>query len=57
MQVPEHDWRRAERETADSPSPEFIRAVAQLLETDPDDLLDELGYRYRHESEMAAGKP
>lgn len=29
---------------SERPSPEFIRAVAELLETDANDILSELGY-------------
>ena len=37
------EWRSAET-MAVGPSLEFIRAVAELLETDPEDILAELGY-------------
>ncbi len=30
---------------ADAPSPEFIRAVADLLDTSAEDILTEMGYR------------
>ena len=36
-------WRSAEP-MAMGPSLDFIRAVAELLETDPEDILAELGY-------------
>ena len=36
-------------EVAEAPSREFVRAVAQLLETDPEDILSELGYTYPEE--------
>ncbi len=40
------EWNSAETLTAEGPSLDFIRAVAELLETDPDDILSELGYSH-----------
>jgi hypothetical protein len=44
MDMNQIDWRCAESGAAEGPSLDFIRAVADLLETDPDDILAELGY-------------
>jgi hypothetical protein len=44
MEMNQTEWRSAENTTAEVPSLDFIRAVAELLETDPDDILAELGY-------------
>jgi hypothetical protein len=35
---------------ADTPSVDFIHAISEFLDTDPDDLLVELGYYSREES-------
>ena len=35
---------------ADAPSVDFIHAISEFLDTDPDDLLVELGYYSRTES-------
>jgi len=35
---------RQESQTSEAPSPSFVYAVSQLLETDPDNMLIELGY-------------
>jgi hypothetical protein len=43
METNQMEWRRAET-MAEGPSLDFIRAVAELLETDPEDILAELGY-------------
>ncbi len=43
MDTNQMEWRNAET-TAAGPSLDFIRAVAELLETDPEDILAELGY-------------
>jgi hypothetical protein len=34
----------ADRKPANTPSADFVRAISDLLDTDPADLLDELGY-------------
>jgi hypothetical protein len=39
-------WHNAAAPEEERPSAEFIRAVADLLETDADDILSELGYTY-----------
>ena len=44
METLEREWQSAEVAT-EGPSADFIRAVAELLETDPDDILSEMGYR------------
>ena len=43
METNQMEWRSAET-TTEGPSLDFIRAVAELLETDPEDILAELGY-------------
>lgn len=40
---------------AEMPSAEFVRAVSDLLDTDPTDLLAELGYYNRSEETIEAG--
>ena len=40
------EWHNAVAADAERPSEDFIRAVANLLETDADDMLSELGYTY-----------
>lgn len=44
MQNQPEKWRRTEPVVAEAPSPEFIRAVADLLDTNPEDILTEMGY-------------
>jgi hypothetical protein len=39
---------------AERPSEDFIRAVADLLETDADDILSEMGYRFPEFAEVTA---
>jgi hypothetical protein len=46
MDTNQTEWRSAEVTPADGPSLDFIRAVAELLETNPDDILAELGYSH-----------
>ena len=41
-------------EQADAPSVDFIHAISQFLDTDPDDLLVELGYYSREENDAPA---
>lgn len=55
METNQVEWRSAENTTADGPSLDFIRAVAELLETDPDDILTELGYAHTEDVALAAG--
>ena len=52
METNQVEWRSAEAPANDGPSLDFIRAVAELLETNPDDILTELGYV--HTEEFAA---
>ena len=52
MEMNEMEWQSAES-TTQGPSVDFIRAVAELLETDPDDILSEMGYR-AEQAEVAA---
>lgn len=47
MDTNQIEWRSAENTTTDGPSLDFIRAVADLLETNPDDILAELGYSHQ----------
>ena len=54
METNQMEWRSAENTTAEGPSLDFIRAVAELLETDPDDILSELGYAHAEEVAVAA---
>ena len=54
METNQIEWRSAENTTAEAPSLDFIRAVAELLETDPDDILSELGYAHAEEVAVAA---
>ena len=49
MDTNQIEWRSAENAAPEGPSPDFIRAVAELLETDPDDILAELGYAHRED--------
>ena len=49
MEINQAEWRSVENPTAEGPSLDFIRAVAELLETDPDDILAELGYAHNDE--------
>ncbi len=44
METITSEWMATENNTTHVPSPDFIRAVAELLETDADDILSELGY-------------
>lgn len=44
-------------ENAAAPSADFIHAISQFLDTDPDDLLVELGYYTRDESDSPSGVP
>ena len=41
-------------EMSAAPSVDFIHAISQFLDTDPDDLLVELGYYSREENEASA---
>ncbi len=53
METNQTEWRSAENTTTEVPSLDFIRAVAELLETDPDDILAELGYAHTDEVGLA----
>lgn len=52
MEMNQMEWRSAET-MAEGPSLDFIRAVAELLETDPEDILAELGYVSGEEAPLA----
>ena len=53
METMQAEWRSAENSAA-APSLDFIRAVAELLETNPDDILTELGYAHNEELMLLA---
>ena len=53
METNQVEWMSAENSTADGPSLDFIRAVAELLETDAEDILTELGYSHSDEAIVA----
>ncbi len=55
METNQVEWRSAEISTAEGPSLDFIRAVAELLETDPDDILAEMGYAHSEAVDAAVG--
>ena len=50
------DWKSVEAVTTEGPSLDFIRAVAELLETNADDILAELGYTHPELEEVLAVK-
>ena len=56
MDTTQMEWRSAEAATTEGPSLDFIRAVAELLETAPDDILAELGYTHTEIEAIPAGK-
>lgn len=56
MEINQAEWRSAEDTTAEGPSLEFIRAVAELLETDPDDILAELGYAHNEDVALVSSE-
>jgi len=56
METNQAEWRSAENGAAEGPSRDFIRAVAELLETDPEDILAELGYAHSEEAGVAASE-
>ncbi len=53
METNQTEWRSAENAPVEGPSVDFIRAVAELLETDPDDILAELGYAHTEDLMVA----
>ena len=55
METNQVEWRSAELPASEGPSLDFIRAVAELLETDPDDILAEMGYDHTEAIEAAVG--
>ncbi|CCW33869.1 hypothetical protein CWRG_01118 [Chthonomonas calidirosea] len=55
METNQNEWKSAESAMPEGPSLEFIRAIAELLETDPDDILAELGY-VREGEELATSR-
>jgi len=56
MEMNQVEWRNADNMAAQGPSLDFIRAVAELLETDPADILSELGYVHQEEPADAAAE-
>ena len=56
METNQAEWRSAEDAATNVPSLDFIRAVAELLETDPDDILAELGYAHNEEAGLVASE-
>ena len=55
MEMNQVEWSSAESLGSDGPSLDFIRAVAELLETDAEDLLAEMGYSHHEVSETTIG--
>lgn len=55
METNQMEWRSAEAPSSEGPSLDFIRAVAELLETDPDDMLAEMGYAHTEAVEATVG--
>lgn len=55
METNQNEWKSAESAPPEGPSLDFIRAIAELLETDPDDILAELGYS-RESAELATSR-
>ncbi len=55
METNQAEWRSAEIPATEGPSLDFIRAVAELLETDPDDILAEMGYAHTEAVEATVG--
>ena len=55
METNQVEWRSAENPASEGPSLDFIRAVAELLETDPDDILAEMGYAHTEAIEATVG--
>lgn len=51
MELNAIEWRSATMVDAERPSEDFIRAVADLLETDADNILSEMGYQYTEVAE------
>lgn len=56
METNQVEWRSADSSTMEGPSLDFIRAVAELLETDADDILAELGYAHPEDVIVAIGE-
>ena len=56
METNQAEWRSAENTATAAPSLDFIRAVAELLETNPDDILSELGYSHTEESVLVTSE-
>ncbi len=53
MNTEQMEWKTVEAVTTEGPSLDFIRAVAELLETNPDDILAELGYTHPDVEELS----
>lgn len=54
METNQIEWRSVENTGEAAPSLDFIRAVAELLETDPEDILTEMGYARDEEPVLVA---
>ncbi len=55
METNLNEWHKTE-DGAAAPSLDFIRAVADLLETNPEDILTEMGYVPADERELAVAE-
>ncbi len=53
MDTNQAGWRSLNDTSAEGPSLDFIRAIAELLETDAEDILSELGYAPSEEPQIA----
>lgn len=56
MDTLQNEWHNVEATTPQAPSQDFIRAIADLLETDADDLLTEMGYSPSEEPELVGSE-
>ncbi len=56
METIKDEWRSVESASTETPSLDFIRAVADLLETDAEDILAELGYSHNEEIALVASE-
>ena len=56
METNQVEWISATGAVAEGPSVDFIRAVAELLETDPKDMLAELGYTHSPDAVLVAAE-
>lgn len=54
METSKTEWHSAGSFVAERPSVDFIRAIADLLETDAEDILAEMGYVHDEAMEEAS---